>query len=187
MKKVLILEHNARSLERLKCLVFEAAENIEVFALNRAADAYECVLTRTIDLFIVDAVLDADRTGDLSGLKFVDWLRKCGDYKFIPVIMIAALEDPMFYIFQELHCYSYLEKHFDPEKLKKIVGECLEFPGIPPQRNMLYLRKDGIIWTVDKDSIVFAKNRDRQIEIHIWKDECLRMPYMTLRQLTRCV
>lgn len=184
MKKVLILEGNIRSLAMLKCLVLEVSRDVEVIALNRAADAYEYAVNRTIGLFIVDIVLDTGKAGDSSGLKFIDWLRKNKNYAFTPVVIVTALEDLKLYSFQELHCYSYMEKPFDPERVKKIVAECLEFPGIPVKQNILYLRKDGIIWTIDKDRIIYAQNQDRLIEIHIWKEDCLRMPYMTLKQLT---
>ena len=58
MKKVLILEDNAPMLEHLSGIVQGVGMRVETFPFDNAKDASYCALKNTIDLFIIDIILE---------------------------------------------------------------------------------------------------------------------------------
>lgn len=183
MKKVLILEDNLVMNRSLQKIISEIDIKNQIFSFTILKDAYQCVLEKDIDLFIVDIILDTSLPGDSSGLKFVDRIRKIESYAFTPVIFVTSLEDAKLYTYEKLHCYSFMEKPFDVEKLKRIVKECLYFPGKVETRKSLYFRKEGIILSVDIEDIVYAESINHIMNIHTRQGDVLRIPYITLKKL----
>lgn len=109
MKKILILEDNLTTLKNLTKIVRDLDERNAVFSFCELKDAYQCAMDRVIDLFIVDIILDRNRPGDSSGLKFVENIRKINHYEFVPIIFVTSLEDAKLYTYENLHCYTYVD------------------------------------------------------------------------------
>lgn len=183
LKNVLILEDNLVTNGYLQEIVQEIDNKNRSFAFTNIKDAYQCVLEKRIDLFIIDIILDASVPGDSSGLKFVDRIRQINNYAFTPVIFITSLEDAKLYTYEKLHCYSFIEKPFDSEKLKVTIRECLNFPDVVEKRKTLYFRKDGIILAVDREDIVYAESINHIMNIHTMRGDALKIPYITLKKL----
>lgn len=182
LKKVLIVEDQKNTLAWLERIV-ESCGKIEIFALDNVAEAYRCAMNATIDLFIVDIILEPSVLGDSSGLKFVDDMRHLDKYLFTPVIFVTALEDSRLYTYEELHCYGFIEKPFDEGRVKKLVEESLKFPGNDCDDRILYFRKDGIIIAIGKKEIVYAEMVKQELYLHTNERKMLHIPYMTLRQM----
>ncbi len=183
MKKVLILEDNVVAVEHLKALILELEVKCDVYATHDLKDAYQYILENTVDLFIIDIILDTSRPGDTSGLKFVDNLRKIEQYAFAPVIFVTSLEDSKLYTYEKLHCYSFIEKPFDSKVVKRTIEKCLQFPSKEREKKTLYFRKDGIVLAVDVENIVYAECINHIMHIHIDNGEILKIPYVTLKKL----
>lgn len=183
LKKVLILEDNLTMNDYLQKIVAEIDIKQHVFAFSDIKDAYQCALEKRIDLFVIDIILDTSVPGDSSGLKFVDRIRKIENYKFTPVIFVTSLEDAKLYTYERLHCYSFIEKPFEPQRLKELVRECLYFSNDIEIRKTLYFRKDGIILAVDREDIVYAESINHIMNIHTKQGDILKIPYITLRRL----
>ncbi len=183
MKKILILEDNAVAIEHLKVLIAELEVKCDVYATHDLKDAYQYILENTVDLFIIDIILDTSRPGDTSGLKFVDNLRKIEQYAFVPVIFVTSLEDSKLYTYEKLHCYSFIEKPFDSKVVKKTIEKCLRFPSKECEKKTLYFRKDGIILAVELEKFVYAECINHIMHIHIDNGEILKIPYVTLKKL----
>ena len=77
-------------MEWLKSIV-ETCAHVEILTADNAASAYKIALDLTIDLFLVDIVLEPDIMRDSSGLKFVADMRQISKYGFTPVIFITSL------------------------------------------------------------------------------------------------
>lgn len=182
LKRVLILEDQENTLAWLKRIV-ESCGKVEIYALDNVAEAYKCAMNTTIDLFIVDIILEPSVMRDSSGLKFVDDMRHIDKYLFTPVIFITALEDSRLYTYEELHCYGFIEKPFDEERVKKLVEESLKFPGNDRDDRMIYFRKDGIIFAIGREDIVYAEMVKQKLYLYTDDKELLHIPYMTLRQM----
>lgn len=183
MKKILILEDNPAALEHLASIVRELDTRNMVFTFANIKDAYQCALESTIDLFLVDIILDTSHPGDASGLKFVENIRRIEHYSFTPLIFVTSLEDIRSYTYENLHCYSFIEKPFDVNRVKQTVEQCLRFPGNAPNTKTLYFRKDGIILAVDRDEIVYAESVDHIMHIHTKQGDVLKIPYITIKKL----
>lgn len=183
MKKILLLEDNLAALEHLKVLINEIDIKCEIFAFNNIKEAYQCALEEELDLFVIDIILDTSKPGDSSGLKFVDRIRKINRYNFIPVIFVTSLEDAKLYTYEKLHCYSFIEKPFDPDNVKRVIVECLHFPGKDNAQKTLYFRKDGIVLAVEREDIVFVESVKHILNIHLKQGDVLHIPYVTLKKL----
>lgn len=183
MKKILILEDNPAILAHIARLVQELDRKEAVYPFDNVKDAYQCAIEKTIDLFIIDIILDTNKPGDASGLNFVENIRKINHYTFVPVIFVSSLEDAKLYTYENLHCYRFIEKPFDDSQLKQLVNQCLRFSETQNVTKTLYFRKNGIILAVEKDDIVYAESINHVMHIHTRRDDALSVPYITLKKL----
>lgn len=181
-KNVLILEDNSSSRDMLVQLIGELDIQTNVRATCNLEEAYLAVHESTIDLFLLDIVLDTSVQGDISGIKFAEELRKMEKYRFTPVIFITCLEDPQLYAYKNLHSYGYLEKPFLVNETKKLILEALKFHTMPEEDRNLYFRKDGILLSVRESEIVYAESKGHMLNIYSQKD-VLRLPYKTCKEL----
>ena len=182
LKKILILEDNYAAMEHLVSLASELDIQNSLFRCDNIKDAYQYALERDIDLFIIDVILEPGSPGDSSGLKFVDSIRKIERYVFTPVIFVTSLEDAKMYTYEKLHCYSFVEKPFDPEKVKDLMRQCLKFPVNSQPSKTLYFRKDGIILSVNSEDIVYVSTQNHILEIYTRQGDMLSIPYITLKK-----
>lgn len=180
MKKVLILEDNGLMLECLSGIVQEVGVKTEVFPFDNAKDACQCALKSTIDLFIIDIMLEAHKSGDTSGLSFVEDIRRIKRYGFTPVIIVTALYDQKLITYEELHCYSFIEKPFDKDRLKGLIESALAFQGTDDRTKTLTFRKDGIILAVERERIVYVESINHILNIHTVND-VMHIPYKTIK------
>lgn len=132
---------------------------------------------------LLDIILDTSHPGDASGLKFVENIRRVEHYNFTPIIFVTSLEDARSYTYENLHCYSFIEKPFDVERVKRTIEQCLKFPGNAKDTKTLYFRKDGIILAVEREDIVYAESIDHIMHIHTCQGDVLKIPYTTLKKL----
>lgn len=183
LKKILILEDNSIALEHLAGIVREVDTRNIVFTFDCIKDAYQCALEKIIDLFLIDIILDTSHPGDASGLKYVESIRKVEHYSFTPIIFITSLEDIRSYTYENLHCYSFIEKPFDVNRVKQAIEQCLKFPGNLQNTKTLYFRRDGIILAIERDEIVYAESIDHIMHIHTNQGDELKIPYITIKKL----
>lgn len=183
MKKILILEDNQAVLEQLSKIVYEVDPRNVVCPFVSVKDAYHCALEQTIDLFIIDIILDTSKPGDASGLRYIENIREVKRYSFTPVIFVTSLEDAQLYTYEKLHCYSFIEKPFDVKRLKEIIKECLGFPGNVSGSKTLFFRKEGIVLAVEREDIVYAESVNHAMHIHTKHRDELIIPYITLKKL----
>ena len=116
MKTILILEDNAREMERLVKIVREQGTQNEVICAVNLEQAYHMAMEKSIDLFLLDIILDPRTSGDASGMKFADHIREVERYHFTPIIFITGLEDPSLYAYSDVQCYSYKGNPYDPDR-----------------------------------------------------------------------
>lgn len=185
MKKVLILEDNVSILAYLDKLIKEVDSNLTTFALSNAKDAYQCVLENQIDLFIIDIILEPNHPGDTSGLKFAEAVRNIKGYSFIPLIFITSLEDSKYTSYELTHCYSFIEKPFDPEQVKNVVQQCLKFPDLDNGNKKLTFRADGAILSVDQKDIIYVQCQNHDLHVITDKNGIIEVPYITLKKFLK--
>lgn len=180
-KSVLILEDNYKTLEALEKIVKNLSKEIEIYKVQTYEEASQTVFLYKIDLFIIDIILSTQKPGDTSGLQFAQTVRKMEDYKFTPIIFVTALSDPQLYAFKQLHSYGYLEKPFSLNKAEKLIQEALEFDLKHHKKEDIYLRKDGIWYSISLEDVVYVEVSNHLITIN-FEDDKLDIPYITIKQ-----
>lgn len=183
MKKILILEDHPASIEHITNIILDMDIKSTIYPFRNTQNAYQCAMEKTIDLFLIDIILDTAHPGDTSGLRFVENIRNIKHYNFTPVIFITSLEDPKMYAYAHLHCYSFIEKPFEENKVKQTIEQSLQFPQNSQNNKMVYFRKDGIIFAVERNDIVYANSINHIMHIHTKQGDTLHIPYLTIKQL----
>ncbi len=182
-RNVLIIEDNKACMEALAELTRKCDTVGAVFCVDNSADAYKYAMEEEIDLFIVDIVLDGGTAHDVSGIVIVDKLRKIKRYEYTPVIFITSLVDEALNAFHKLHCFDYIEKPFDTEKVRKIISAALRAPLCDDRENeVFYYRKDGVLYALNVDRVIYLETSFRSITIYTL-DETVELAYASLKQL----
>ncbi len=184
MKKILILEDKEIHRNVLKQLLQELDIKIQIYEAATVEQAYKVSLEEKVDVFLVDIILNTKVRGDVSGLRFMEQIRKLPHYFFTPLIFITSLEDPLLYAYKNLHCFGYVEKPFDKEEVKRLVRQALTFADMERVDKTFYFRSEGVIYAVDSRDIIYIENVKRKIVIHTQKEQIV-VPYMTNEKLIR--
>ena len=182
MKKVLVVEDNINSRNMITNVLSQIDPSLKIYETGSAEEAYYIAICQSIQLFIVDIILNKDVPGDVSGIVFADRLRKCKQYKHVPIVIITALEDPKLNAYSHLHCCSYLEKPIDIEGMKSVLKEALEIPVVKEKNEYVYFRKDGILYSVCMKDIIFITVEGRHNRI-VCKEEIIETGYISCKQL----
>lgn len=182
MKKVLIVEGKKEIADDLKKIVVRADGNAKVFCAASFEEAVLISVQENIELMLVDVILDSSIQNDISGLRFVREIRRMEQYKFVPVIIITALEDTKLYSYRELHCYDFIEKPYDPKKIFNIIKEVLPYRTVRKQNQKYIYRKEGIIYSILQEDIVYIQNFNKRLIVKT-VNEFVDIPYKPLSKL----
>ena len=176
MKRILILEDKKESISSLVNMIQNMGKEIQIYDTSEIGKAYQIAMERNIDVFLLDIILDPQKPGDMSGMIFADRIRQIEKYKFTPVIFLTGLEDPELHAYKELHCYGYLAKPYDPEKLTWLLEDAMDFSHPREDNRNIYLKK--------MQDIVYIKSSAGKMLVKTTKDE-LEISYKSNSQLYR--
>lgn len=182
MKKVLILEDNRSISDLLAYMVKKVCDDVRIYTADNLKDAYAVALDFTIDLFLIDIILDTSRPGDTSGLIFVERIREMEKYHLSPVVFITSMEDPRLYSYQKLRCYEFIEKPFDKKRVSETIRRCLTYPSKKVEQRTLFFQKDRVAIAVCTKDIVFMESVRHILHIHTM-EEIIEVPYTTLKRV----
>ncbi len=181
-KNILIVEDSTAALARLKQIIGEIDKETQIQVAYNSSEAYQLALQYTIDVFLVDIVLDVKANADVSGIEFAQRIRNLDKYAFTPMIFTTSLADPKLYAFTNLHSFAYLEKPFSTEEVKSVLIKALEYTTQRENDKKLYFRKEGLLFAVDIVDIVYIENYFRKLKIRT-EDETMEMPYRSCKKL----
>ncbi len=181
MKKVLVLINEAELGEKVERLIKEAYHKTLVYRVTNVLEAYQLVLAHDIELVIVDAVLQKGNPKDISGIHFVECIRKIREYEFVPVILLSALSDEKMYAYSVLHCYGFLEKPFSVQMLTMFIDQALRFERTSKKPVYIPFRQGGVLYPVFVDDIVYVEHKRRKMYVHTRKEN-IEIPYHTCEQ-----
>lgn len=182
-KTVLIIEDDRDQLNMLKKLVLTVSESAEVYTADNASAAYQILLEKTIDVFLVDIILDTQKPGDTTGVRLVERFRAIPKYMFTPVIFVTSLEDPNMYCYKDLNCIGYIEKPFAPAMIIRLVEKALHYSTERGKEASLTFRKDGILYPIKVKDIIYLESLNHIMHIHLEKGSTLEIPYLTCKQI----
>lgn len=182
LKNVLIVEDNKAALEMLQKIIEETEKEISVYTARNSMEAYQKALQYTIDVFLIDIILDSKQSGDVSGIEFAQKVRNIEKYMFTPIIFTTSLMDPKLYAFTNIHSYAYLEKPYDPSEVKRIIENALKYTTERETDKNLFFRRDGLLFSVNISEIIYIENSAHSLTIQT-KVERMKMPYKSCKKL----
>lgn len=180
-KTVLVIEDDREQLKMLKQLVMEINASTEVYMAENAAQAYQIMLEKTIDVFLVDIILERGKPGDASGIRLVEKLRQIPKYYFTPVIFVTSMEDQEMHAYRNLNCFGYIEKPYNPAQVKEKVEKALHYTTEREKDITLPLKKDNILYPVKLKDVVYMESVRHIMYIHLTNGETLEIPYVTCK------
>lgn len=186
MKNILIVEDNRKTLNALAQAISKIEKNIVVYQAETYEEACAVAFSKRIDVFVIDIILTTEKPGDVSGIRFADLARKHDRYMFTPIIFITALADPQLYAYKELRSFGYLEKPFSMKQAVELIEQALKYQSPKEENQVIYLRKEGILFAVHPQKVLYAEVRNHILILHM-EDETLEMPYITIKQLLKQV
>lgn len=174
-RNVLVVEDKKAHMDAVCHLLEQLDIRVNIFRAFTLEEAIVLSNEHVMHVFLVDIILNVEDSGDVSGLKFVQMLRNERRYEFTPVIFLTSLVDPKLYAYSDLHCYGYLEKPYDKEKLSSLIHKALGYP-LPEAKEQLFFRKEGIIYSVNVKDIIYITVSRRMLTIHT-RQETMEFPY----------
>lgn len=181
-KHILVVEDNKYSIERMYSILKEL-KGITVIKALSSGEAYQYMMEYTIDLFIIDIILDSTKEADVSGMAFAETVRRVEKYKMTPIIFTSCLEDPKLHAYAHLHCYEYFTKPYDAEKLKKAVVTTLQMRIAKDEKEYVCFKINGIVFPIKIMDIVYIDNKTTSLCIQCANGESIAAPYKSSRQL----
>ena len=142
MKEVLILEDKSETRKVLAGLVKEVHSDAVIYEAADEKTAYDIAMKRTIDLFLVDIILHPQQHDDVSGGEFAQNIRKVDKYLFTPILIITSMYDPKMCMYSSVHCYQFIEKPFDFEKVKQTIQEAIRYETVQEKDRSLMFRTE---------------------------------------------
>lgn len=182
MKRILILEDNELTKNKLVKVVKSIERDVDVLAFSTQEEALGYALTYRIDIFLVDIILHPKERNDFSGIHFAEKIKECpscGDAEIVFITSLAGLEVELLH---RVHCYDYIEKPIDEERVKRIVTEILdkgEKAAKLPER--IYFRNNGISYPIDVAEIRYAVYQNRVLSVYTG-EECIEVPNLPLKK-----
>lgn len=181
-KQILIVEDNKQSMEKI-CSLIKDIDGITILKAKNSEEAYRCALEYNIDLFIVDIILNTTVLGDVAGIQFVESIRTIEKYEFTPIIFTTALEDAELHAYAHLHCYRYFEKPYDAHELYRTVVSALKYETAKKEKEFYYYKKDGVIYSLKINDIVYMENDRFSVFIHCKDRSVIETPYKSCKQI----
>ena len=182
-KHVLIVEDNKIQMEMLKKIVQEVNPGAVIYTAEDVNKAYQILLENTIDVFLVDIILDTTKPGDISGIKLVENIRGISKYLFTPVLFVTSLEDTTNYAYTDLNCLGYVEKPFNPDIVKQLIERALNFATARNQDATFCFRKDGILYPIKVRDILYIESMNHVVTIHLVNEGTLTVPYKPCKNI----
>ena len=180
---VLILEDNQETLRILEKIVLSVSPKETIYTVDNTAEAYKLAIETSIDVFMVDIVLDTSKKGDTSGIKFAEKIRGMEKYIFTPLIFITSLEDPEMYAYRNLHSFGYIEKPFLYKDVADLVEQALHYHTRKEDSATLFFRKDGILYPAKCSLIRYMELVNKQMCINMATGDELKIPYKSFKEI----
>lgn len=181
-KQILVVEDNKYCMNKI-CLMLKELKGIVIIKATNSGDAYKYAMEYSIDLFIIDIILEPTKEADISGITFADTIRKMEKYEITPMIFTTALADPKLHAYTNLHCYHYFEKPIDMDKLKEAVVKTLQMKIKKQEKEYVYFKINGIILPIIINQIVYIDNKVASLRVKCANGEEINTPYKSSRQM----
>lgn len=182
-KRVMIVEDESSTRQLLGEIVRQVESKADIAEFSAMDGIYETAIKQHFDLFLLDIIIESEGQGDMSGLRFAEKIRTIDEYEFTPIIFVTSLEDAALYAYSKLHSFSYIEKPFKVDNMKKTISDALRYVEANQRDNSLFLRKEGIVYSVKCSEIVYIESSFHQLYFHKANGEVVMNQYKNLKAI----
>ena len=183
MKEVLIVEEKEETRRELAKLVKEVKPDSVVYEAADENEAYVIAIKRSIDLFIADIILHSKKAGgDHSGTDFLINIRSIEKYSFAPIIILSSLYDYKMCMFSIVHCYQFIEKPYDADKVKAVIKSAIRYNTRDNNRRYIYFHSKGLLEAVALDEILYIESKNHKMMVYTI-NETFTIPYKTCNKM----
>lgn len=185
VRRVLIIDGDERQRKKLNKLISDTQKNVVIYEASNAKDAFVCAMDNTIDVFILDIVLNKKKRGDLSGIDFLKYIRNYNKYFFTPIIIVSGVEDPGNCILHTFHCFDYIEYPYDSKMVTGIISEALRYKTCEAEECTLYIKQNRITYPIRCEDIVYINAENRKKKIHMIDGRQYDILYYSMEDLLK--
>ena len=182
-KEVLVLEKEESRASRIIDIIHGTLEYVNVYRAKDVGEAYRILVERTIDIFVINVVVECENATDTVGLGLASRVREIPKYKQAPIILISSLEDKKMYACKELNCLGYLDRSFPMEKMKELLIKASSHQTWRSNERSLFFRKSKILYSVPVKDIVYIEKMQNMAVVHKEDGEVMEIPYVSLKDI----
>lgn len=170
MMKVLIVEDEIFVRNRLRRLLEEYDDELNIWMAESANQAMKYLLEHNFDMFFFDIGLP-----EISGLELAASIRQKDYYKLTPMVFITGDGSQFKKAVKELHCYDFIDKPFKDQEVNHVIREILG--GLKGKQESEHTQPDTMIfsfkhiqYSVDVHKIIFVESVRKKCFIHTYNE-----------------
>ena len=182
-KEVLVLENEENRACRIINIIHDTLEHVQIYRAKNIGEAYRILVERTIDIFVVNVVVDCEKATDTEGMRLAARIREIPKYEQAPIILISSLEDSNMYACKELNCLGYLDRSFSMEEMRKLLIKAYSYQTWRSKERMLFFRKNKVLYAVPLKDIVYIEKTRNVAAIHRNDGTVMEIPYVSLKDI----
>lgn len=156
MFNILVIEDSTIQRKALIHILLQTGLDLKIYEATNEKDSLEIADNVDIDLFFVDIDLN-----ESSGLDFALKIREIDKYKLSWIIFATIHMNYMIGAFKNVHCYDYILKPYDPEKIVQLTKTIVEGTknkdsNHNTKKNVVFNNK-GVNLKISTDDIIFLE------------------------------
>lgn len=161
-RNVLILDDDVQFIHEITNDIKNTLTDIEVHICKSLDSAKYISGSVGIDLFIVAA-----KVGEECGIDFILYLRESTQYSLAWVILVSTEDSFLWQAYRELHCYQYVVKPCNFEKLIGEIGRVLKYRIVlrSSANVQLHINSREYDCKLDADTIKYVEINQKQLRI----------------------
>ncbi|EQB87173.1 DNA-binding LytR/AlgR family response regulator [Clostridium punense] len=177
---VLVVEDNKLQRENLKRILQEISVDLNIYEAEDKEEALTMGREVLIDLFYIDIHLK-----NSSGISLAKELRKDYRYELAWIIFITTHMGYMIDAFKQLHCYDYIEKPYNKEKVIELTNKFIR-----NGKDIKEMKKKYVVFEIEQrlsmkfyiEEILFVEVRIKTCTIHT-KNGAFKILGMRLKEI----
>lgn len=182
-KTVLVLESEENRAGHIIDIIHRTLEYVQVYRARSIDTAYRILMERTIDIFVVNVVVECENAADTAGMELAARIREIPKYERTPIIMISSLEDSDRYACKELNCMGYLDRSFPEDTMKELLQKASRYHTWRSNGRTLFFRKNKVLYSISVQKVVYIEKQGQMAVIHTSDRDVMEIPYVSLKDI----
>lgn len=186
MIHILVIEDDEIQRNNLVKIISSVSNEMHIHEADCKDDAMEIAMKYPISFMFIDIMLR-----NSTGLDFAKELREIPRYQLTWLIFLTTHVDYMLEAFKEIHCYDYILKPYDKQKIidttKLLIENKYEQQRVfEEEREAIVIELQGTTYKFFADQIVFIEVSLRTCMVHL-KTETYTLNRMPLKKLLEMI